>query len=273
MIYSFAGLPIILLIDFLTFAVAVTVTNMILRHRQLTSHPNTQPNDAIWESTKAGLIYLRSQHGLFWLIIHGTIINFFLSIVLNLSTPYVLTITGSEIMVGVVSGVINLGAIVGAIIIGAWGGTRPRIHTIMPAIIVIACFVIGYGLAQSSIFLVLMAFFMLLPMPMVTTMIPAIIQSKTPEHMQGRIFAVVFQLASLANPIALLMTSYVIDNLLNPAISTPAWSLVALLVGDEAGTDMRLLTVVSGCLMLMVTVLFYSNISVRNVENDQSFTR
>lgn len=265
LVYQAVRLEGILLIDFVTFALAVLVTARIIPTN--TPAPSDKPaQNSIWQETSAGIRYLWSQRGLFWLVVHGTIINFFLSSVLSLNTPYILTITNSEYTLALVLGVLNIGPIVGAGLIAFWGGTRPRIHTIMPAILLIALAVMAYGLAQSSLLLVLTSFFILLPMPMVTVLIPAIIQAKTPAQLQGRVFAVVFQLAALANPLALLLTGWMIDKVLEPAIKTPVWTAFAGLVGSQPGAGMRLLIVIAGSLMFLVTISFYMNAGIRSIE-------
>ena len=105
--------------------------------------------------------------------------------------------------------------------------------------------------------LTIAAFFMLLPMPFVTTLIPAILQSRTPLPLQGRVFAVMFQLASLANPLALLLTGFLIDRILEPA-----------LIDQAPGTALRLFIVISGAAMFIVTLGVYSRRAIRQVESD-----
>jgi MFS transporter, DHA3 family, macrolide efflux protein len=265
-LYGAIGVPGVVLIDFITFVGAVVVTSQLaaVQHEPQANHA---PKPASIRLDMAeGIRFLLSQRGLLWLVVHGTLINFFLSSVLSLATPYILTITRSPDLLGLVLGVLNAGPIAGALIMAAWGGTRPRIHTIMPAIMVISLVVIAYGLAQTPVALIVSAFCILLPMPMVTSMISAIVQFKTPQQIQGRVFAVIFQLASLANPLALLLTGPFVDNLLEPATRTQFWQYVVPIVGSQPGAGMRLLTIISGGLMLIVTLLFYANPLIRRVE-------
>jgi len=100
----------------------------------------------------------------------------------------------------------------------------------------------------------------------VTTLIPAIIQRNTPLHLQGRVFAVVFQLASLANPLSLLMSGFLVDGILEPGIYTPLWRLFAPVVGSQPGSGMRLFIIVSGAVMFIVTLCFYASSAIRQVE-------
>lgn len=266
LLYGRIGVPGVVLIDFITFGCAVAVTYRIApRHDERQPTSRNSPS-SVWLDMTAGIRFLLSQQALCWLVVHGMIMNFFLGSVLNLTIPYILTVTRSSDVLGLVLGVFNAGPLVGAAILIVWGGTRPRIHTIMPALIVISLGVIAYGLAQTPLMLVLTAFFILLPMPMVTGMISAIVQFKTPLQIQGRVFAAIFQLASFANPVALLLTGPLVDNVLEPAIQTPFWKMVAPIAGNQPGAGMRLLTIISGGAMLSVTVLFYLNRGIRSIE-------
>lgn len=101
--------------------------------------------------------------------------------VMTLLTPYVLSRTGSEVTLGVVLSLFNLGAIVGAIIIGIWGGTRPRIHTMMPALIAVGVFLGMFGMARSPLALAVAALLLMLPLPMIEAPFVSMMQAKVPQ--------------------------------------------------------------------------------------------
>lgn len=270
LVMIFTGLPAILLIDFATFLLAVIVTAYIVPPQPPYVRDKTEP-PSIWRETLEGVHFLQSQGALFGLILHGTVINFCLSSVLSLTTPYTLSVTHNEAVTGFVLSALNIGAVAGAVFIALWGGTRPRIHTIMPAILWIALAVVVYGMARTPFAMTFAAFMLLLPMPCVTTLIPAIIQQRTPPQLQGRVFAVMFQLASLANPLALLMTGVLVDRILEPGINMPSWSIFAPFFGAAPGAGMRLFIVISGLIMFLITLGVYANRGIRRVEDSEKW--
>src|SRR5688572_6261456 len=149
LLYALTGLAGILVIDFATFLTAVIVTRWIVPSKKPALLKHLPQQRSMRREMLEGFHFLRTQRGLFGLILHGTIINFFLSSVLALTTPYGISLTNSEASTGLMLSALNAGALAGAVIIGIWGGTRPRIHTIMPAILVISLAVMGYGMAQT----------------------------------------------------------------------------------------------------------------------------
>ena len=90
------------------------------------------------------------------------LLNFLFSVSGILFTPYVLARTGSETAYGVIQSLFNGGMLAGSIIIGIWGGTRPRIHTIMPAAIIMSVLLAGLGMVRTIPTLAVVSFFVLL---------------------------------------------------------------------------------------------------------------
>lgn len=68
-----------------------------------------------------------------------------------------------------------------------------------------------------------------------------------------------FQMMFIANPLSLLITGPLVDQVLEPAVGTPAWSAVAPLVGDAPGSGMGLLMLIAGGLMFLLTALMYAH--------------
>jgi Histidine kinase-, DNA gyrase B-, and HSP90-like ATPase len=94
------------------------------------------------------------------------------------------------------------------------------------------------------------------------------LQLKAPPALQDRAFALLFQLMYLATPLSLLATGVLVDNVLEPAVGTPAWEAVAPLVGSAPGSGMGLLMLVAGALMFVITALVYAHPATRGLERE-----
>jgi hypothetical protein len=70
----------------------------------------------------------------------------------------------NEAALGTINGAFGIGALIGGIIMGVWGGTRPRIHTIMPGIFGVGIGLALYGLSRSPLTLGVSIFWAPLPM-------------------------------------------------------------------------------------------------------------
>lgn len=72
----------------------------------------------------------------------------------------------------------------------------------------------------------------------------------------------------IANPLSLLVTGPLVDRVLEPAVGSAGWAVVAPLVGDGPGSGMGLLLFVCGVAMLLMTAAVYAYPKTRSVEVD-----
>ena len=266
MLYAVIGVEGSIMIDLATFVVAMVVVFSVHIPRPEVTAAGQSERGSIWYESWTGLRWLRSNGTMFFIVIYISLINFMIGGVMVLSIPYILARTGSESTLGLLQGLTSFGAILGAIIIGAWGGTRPRTFTIFPAIMVAGLFLMTAGLAQNAVVLGFAMFFFMLPLPMVNTLFISIMQAKTPPDIQGRVFAVLGQMSMLLSPIAMLLAGPLADNVFETAVGTSDWDVFAPLVGNEAGAGMGLMFVVAGAMVFVVSLLVFSRRNVRNVE-------
>ena len=96
----------------------------------------------------------------------------------------------------------------------------------------------------------------------------SIVQLKVPPDMQGRIFALLFQMMYIASPLSILLVGPLVDRWLEPAVGSPGWAVVAPLVGDQPGSGMGLLFVITGGLSFLLTLGVYLWPKARSIEAD-----
>jgi uncharacterized membrane protein YraQ (UPF0718 family) len=82
------------------------------------------------------------------------------------------------------------------------------------------------------------------------------------------VFALIAQLSLLESTISFMVTSVLVDRVLQPAVDRPVWQWVTPLVGHGAGTAIGLLLVITGLLILGTTALTFSQRAVRHLEAD-----
>lgn len=267
LIYAAAGVAGAILVDLMTFVVAVIVIYMIRIPRPTQTDEGRAMQGSIWKEALGGLRYLVQRRVLFFIMLHVSLINFIFSFATILITPYVLLrLDHNEVALGGVLSIMNLGAVVGGIIIGVWGGTRPRMRAIGPALVASGVFLAGFGLAQSVMTLAAMLFFTMLPLPIINTLFMSIMQIKTPPDIQGRVFAVLNQMSMLLMPAAYLLAGPLADRVFEPAVAGSGWASFAPLLGSGAGAGMGLIMVISGALVAVTTALVFCVPNLRNME-------
>ncbi|MBZ0303403.1 MAG: MFS transporter [Anaerolineae bacterium] len=267
-IYALVGVTGAILIDLGTFVVAVLVVFFVHIPRPEISAEGRKMAGTITKEMFDGFRYLWQRRALFWLMGFSTLVNFLVGGVMALETPYLLARTADEATLGVLLGVLNLGALAGGIVMSIWGGTRPRIHTIMISIFLGSIFLGLTGMAQTPLALggALFAFMFMLPFANAAAM--SMLQAKVAPDVQGRVFAATGQVAMLMMPIAFLLVGPLADQVFEPAVGQAGWSSVAPLVGSGAGAGMGLLLLICGLGTALLTALVYAVPAVRRIEAD-----
>lgn len=267
-VYAFIGVTGVMIVDLGTFLAAAIVLYLVEIPQPLKNSDPGSRNLSIMEDLRVGFQFLWQRRILFYLMIYAAFINFLLSGPMTLSTPYLITLTGSEKILGILLGVLNLGIVVGGVVMMIWGGTRPRIHGIMLGLLFRAAWLIIYGMVRTPPLLGAALFFIFFTNALVDASFMSILQVKVPPEMQGRVFSLLFQMMYIANPLSLLVTGPLADKMLEPAVGGPGWRFVEPLVGSQPGSGMGLLLVLAGVLMLISTGLIYAWPKTRSVEID-----
>jgi MFS family permease len=203
---------------------------------------------------------------MFWMMMYASVVNFAFGAVMAGGLAYVLLRTGSQTAVGITSSVQSLAALLGAVVMSMWGGTRPRIHTIMPAITVMAIGLTLLGISHHPILIGVAMFVMMFPNPFANASAMSLMQTKVPADMQGRVFSVVMQVAMLLQPLGLLLVGPLMDQVVEPAVGKPGWEVFAPLVGNTPGSGIGLVMIVAGVAIVVTSLLMYAWPFIRNME-------
>ncbi len=270
LLFAVVGAAGVMVIDLVTFLFAIVVILLVHIPRPVvTEEGQATAGLSVWKQAFVGFNYLRTKGMLLWLVFAATMANFLIGGALIYNTPYILTITGSEATLGLLLGVMSAGPLVGGIIMSVWGGTNPRIHTILPGIALEGVFLIIYGMTRSPLAMGMALFFVLFPVPIINASFMSLLQIKIPPDLQGRVFSAVLQLAMLLNPLTYLIAGPLADKVFEPAVGTASWwPVVAPLVGTRAGSGIGLVMMIYGVLMIVVQLGMYAIPAMRRLEAD-----
>ena len=266
LVFAVIGVTGVMAIDVITFFVAVGVIFTVHIPQPAQTEEGKAGQGSIWKESFYGFRYLWQKRPLFVLVSFFALINFLANAAFILMTPYVIARTGSEALLGTLLGVMNLGAIAGGIVMGIWGGTRPRIHTVLPSIFITGICMALFGFEFPAVLMGLVLFVMLFPIPMANAAIASIMQAKVAPDLQGRVFAALGQMAMVLTPIAYLVSGPLVDNILEPAVGGENWDIVEPIVGNEFGAGMGLLFVICGLIAVTLSAIVYASPAIRNME-------
>jgi DHA3 family macrolide efflux protein-like MFS transporter len=230
-ILSFSTLPFTLMIDVATAIVGIGILSALTIPKQ--SRANIDNSESVFKEMIKGMKYAFSDSYLGkLLIIFGIFI--FLAVpagflaVLFVSREY----NDSYVYLSIVEIVGFAGMAAGGVLIGIWGGFKKNIMTLIVGIIAFGVLGIGMGLINSFIvYLVLMVIYGI-ALTMVQTSIMTIIQQKSEESMQGKVFGFQNAMYSGCLPIGMVVFGPLADVM-----------------------PLRLLMIITGILMIIMAVV------------------
>jgi MFS family permease len=266
-IYSLVQVTGAIVLDLVTFFVAVAIVLSIRIPHPAQTAEGRAARGSVWREVWGGVRYLWARRPLFALILHMSLLNLLISAVSVLLTPYILARTGSEMTLGAILAVMNGGAVAGSLVMGARGKKpRSRVRVSLLGIMVMGLFFAGVGISQVAMFVGLTLFGVMFCLPFISASFRSMLQLKVAPDIQGRVFAVTTQLATLLMPLAFLLVGPLADHVFEPAVGQAGWQAVAPLVGSSAGSGMGLMMVIGGLMAVLLTLVVYTVPAIRNLE-------
>lgn len=267
-LFALVGVLGVLVIDLLSFGVAITAVFLARIPRPTLTKEGQAARSSMGREIASGFTFIWERRPMFLMLVCAMLVNFLLNGVMVLATPYILTRSGSDtVALGLVMSALSAGGLVGAVVMGVWGGTRPRIHTIMPAIVLCGAAVGLFGLAQNVPVLAAVGFLIPFFPPFANACLASVMQGKVPPDMQGKVIGALGTVAMLMSPLAMLLTGPLADNVFKPLTAAPAWAGFAPLFGAGVGAGMGLMITLGGIITMLVTLAFYAMPMLRGMEH------
>lgn len=267
LIYAVTGVIGAILFDLLTFLVAVVVVLTIHIPRPKQTKAGETARGSIGKELLGGLQFLLKRPPLMILTLHLALMNFLIVGHSPLAVPYILARSGNDkVTLGLILSLSSIGSVAGGLLMTVWRGTRSRIHTIMPGLLAIGSCIIFVGTAQTPLLVGISFTMMSACFPIIVTPLISLYQVKVAPDLQGRVFGFRSQIEMILTPLAFLLGGIVADNVFEPAVNSPEWSLVAPLVGDGVGSGIGLILFIAGVVVVLSSLVVYTLPNIRHME-------
>lgn len=265
------GLTFIVMIDFITAAIAITSLLLVRFPRIAKDASNTSAKKKgnIRQEIAAGWRYIVERPGLKGLLIFFAISNFLLGFANVGLTPLILSFA-TEAELGIVMSLAGVGMLVGGLLVSIWGGPKKKIRGLLFAGMIHGLINIAFGLKES---IVLMGSLMMLMMILINignASSQTVWQSKVAPEVQGRVFALRRMLAVSLSPVAYIISGPIIDRGLEPMMAADgalAGSIGAI-IGTGTGRGIALAFMIMGVLLFLNNLISYLNPRIRNIESE-----
>jgi MFS family permease len=264
------GIAGIMLLDILTFVVAVGALLVVYIPQPEASPSGNGEVQQFWQDALFGFRYIwarPSLRGVMFIVFAFTMAE---SLGYPLIMPMILARTGGdELALGSVRSMLGVGGVVGGLLMSVWGGPKRKIHAILIGLVLTG--LLGdmlMGLGQTLPMWLVAAVGLEIFIPATVGAYQAIWQSKVAPELQGRVFAARGLMSSVAEPISMVLAGLLSDRWLEPAMH-PGGALANVfgdLVGVGPGAGMALILVFCGVTSALAGLAGYVLPSVRHIE-------
>ena len=256
-LFSIGDLPLILLFDLLSFAVAFCVLLFLIHiPEQIIREKFSSPFAGIM----VGVHFLKNETGILYIMLTMAAINFFSRLTYeNVLSPMILSrSSGNNVVLGIVNACIGIGGITGGLLVSVKKESRRK--TDMIYISAAVSFLLGdltMAIGRNVFFWSLAAFAASLPIPFITAEQNIILYKKIPEKIQGRVFAVKNAIQYSTVPFSILLGGYLADYIFEPFMrsDTGIVSFLEMLVGNGAGSGMAVMFLCTGVCGFAMSIL------------------
>jgi len=260
----------ILFIDVATFLLAIGLLLMVHIPQPQRTQDGDQAQGNMWKEALYGFRYIFARPGLVGLLSIFLLGNLFSGIQWTLLAPMILSRTGNNsVILGSVQSAGAVGALVGGVLMSAWGGFKRRIHGVLLGWILASLTLTFTGIGRDlSVWIPAMVggaiFF-----PLINGSSQAIWQAKVAPDLQGRVFSSRRLIAWVTNPITPVIAGLLSDYVMEPAMQTSNnfSQFFSGLVGTGPGAGMGLLTVICSLVCVFVGLSGYYIPAIRDLED------
>jgi MFS family permease len=262
----------ILVIDVVTFFLAIGALLVVFIPQPVQTVEGQAGKGSLLQEALYGFRYIFARRSLLGLLLFFITLNFVIGMSISLFSPYILARTdNNSTMLGTVTSAGAIGAVIGGVLVGIWGGFRRRMHNIflgeaLTGLVVLILF----GLARSlPAWVAISVVGQIFPV-FVNGSSQAIWQAKVAPDIQGRVFAARRMIAWSMGPITPILAGLLADYVTEPAMQAQTWlaRVFGPLVGTGPGSGMAVQFVVTGVVYIaVVAFVFFFVPVVRNLED------
>lgn len=247
-LFSVGGLPLILLFDLFSFAVAFCVLLFLIRiPEQITKEKFKSP----FAEIMTGFHFLKTEKGILYIMLTMAVINFFSRLTYeNILSPMILARSSeNSVVLGIVNACMGVGGIAGGLLVSMKKEGRKKAEMIY--ISAALSFLLGditMAVGRNAFWWSFAALAASFPLPFIMAGQNLILYEKIPENLQGRVFAVKNAIQYSTIPLGILLGGYLSDYVFEPFMGSDSEVAAFLekIVGAGAGSGMAVMFLCTG---------------------------
>lgn len=267
---TLGSLEAVLFVDLATFTVAFTILLVFIKIPKI-ANTATEAKESFLKSCAAGINFLQKHSALLRIILFFAFVNFIAKMgSYGMLSALILGRTnGDQVALGIVEAAVGIGALAGSILVTMMKPAKSRTRLIF-----FTCgvsFLLGDFLCSFGRVLplwVFSAFFGNLPMPFLSANLTAIMRTKVPVEMQGRVFSARDTIQYSTIPIGLLLGGLLADHVFEPfmAATSPIQQALTFVFGAGKGSGIAVMFFIVGIVGCISSFMCLKNPTYRELD-------
>ena len=270
---AFGGLKTVLAIDLVSFAVAFLTLLFFIKIPDV-ERSAEEVRESFRKSCMSGINFLREHSALLRIILFFAFINFIAKIGTGGMLPALILgrTNGDQVLLGIVEATVGIGALVGSILVTLIKPVSSRTKVIFIACglsFILGEFLLSFG--QRLPLWVFSAFAYNLPLPFLGANLTAIMRTKVPIEMQGRVSSAQSTIQNGTIPLGFFLGGVLADHIFEPfmAAASPLQETLSVLFGTGGGSGIALMFCIVGIIGFAASFWCLRNPIYRSLDDNQ----
>lgn len=264
-VMTFAGIEAVIAFDLATFAAAFLVLLFFIKIPEVKKEKE-QPETLV-QAAKSGLLYLKKNRGILWLILFLAAINLIASMY-NAALPAMILSKKDEAALGFVSSSVGIATLAGSVIATFFPKPKSRVKLVCACLMISMStnnFLLAFG--NSTVIWCFGAVLGWLFIPLMSTNYEVLLRTNVPKEMLGRVYSARNTLQFFTIPIGYFLSGVLVDEVFEPLMEkVPQGSLLTVVFGEGKGSGAAFLYFVIGIVGVAVCLFFQRIKALRELD-------
>lgn len=263
-VMAFAGIEAVIMFDLLTFAAAFFSLLIFIRIPKI--QQDSEKNESILQLAKSGLVYLKNNRGILFLIIFLSGINLIASICSAIMPALVLS-KADEAAYGIVNSCVGVFTLLGSVIATIYPEPKSRIKVICNCLLLsMSVENFAFALGNNTVIWCIGTFFGWIAIPLMSANYDVIFRSNVPKEMQGRVYSVRNTLQFFTIPLGYFSGGFLVDKVFEPLMAATDSNLLINIFGTGKGSGAAIMFFIIGVSGVIWCLIFRRVKALRELE-------
>lgn len=256
-VVAFAGIEAVILFDLITFVTAFAVLLFFIKIPKVEQQNDSR--ESILQAAQSGLLFLKANKGILWLILFLAAINLIASVYDAALPAMVLSReSGGEMALGIINSCVGIATLVGSIITTFLPAPKSRVRVICNTLLISMStenFLLAFG--KTPFIWCVGAILGWILIPLMNANMDVLFRTKIPMEMQGRVYATRNTLQFFTIPLGYFIGGLLVDEVFEPLMARVSQTgILTSLFGTGKGSGAAFLFFVIGILGVVVCLVF-----------------